>query len=286
MNTGVVIYAHNSRYIDYAVTAIVSGSLAKKNLQVPVTLITDASTIDWMKTSGVYNKAESLFDSIIEVIRPETENQRIIFDCFKSQNVPFINSNRSSVWELTPYDRTLLIDSDYLIFNNSLNEYWQIDQDLLMSPRMNDIRGDRFGILDTWVSETGIQLYWATTVLFTKNDYTKIFFDLVQHIKENYFLYSEIYRFNPKTFRNDIAFSIAKHIVDGFETQEKNNLPELLTVQDKDTIVDINDNNITVLIKDPMKDVGMNMAKISKQNVHMMNKEAIVRNFEKFMEFV
>lgn len=286
MKYGVVIYAHNSRYIDYAVTAIVSASLAKKKLHVPVTLITDHSTVEWMETSGIYSLAKTLFENIVKVERPETENQRIINDCFKSQNVPFLNSNRFSVWDLTPYDRTLLIDSDFLIFDDILNQYWQVEQDLILSPKMNDIRGDRYGILDTWVSETGMPLYWATAVMFTKNSNTKIFFDLVNHIRENYFLYSEIYRFNPKTFRNDIAFSIAKHIIDGFETTAQVYLPDLLTVQDKDTIVDVIDDGITVLIKDPLKDVGMNIAKISKQNVHMMNKEAIVKHFEKFMEFV
>ncbi len=286
MNKGSIIFAHNSRFIDYSLTATVSGLLIKENLKVPVSLITDDSTIEWMKTSGTYEKSKKIFDKIITVDRPSTDNQRIISDCFTSQNVPFINSNRYSVWDLTPYDRTLLIDSDFLVLSNSLNEYWQVDEDLMLSPGMNDIRGDRYGILDKWVAETGISLYWATTVMFTKNENTKIFFDLVNFIRENYFLYSEIFRFNPKVYRNDIAFSIAKHIINGFESKSNINLPEILTVQDKDNIVNMNTEQITVLIKDPMRDIGMNLAKILKQDVHVMNKEAIVRSSKTLLEMI
>jgi hypothetical protein len=41
MKKGALIFAHNSRDIDYALMAIISGGLVKKNLKVPVSLATD-----------------------------------------------------------------------------------------------------------------------------------------------------------------------------------------------------------------------------------------------------
>ena len=61
MKKGALIFAHNSRDIDYALMAIISGGLVKKNLKVPVSLATDMSTIEWMKTSGTYEKAVEVF---------------------------------------------------------------------------------------------------------------------------------------------------------------------------------------------------------------------------------
>ena len=52
MTQGIILYAHNNRTVDYALMAVIAGGLAKKNLQVPVSLITDESTIAWMKESN------------------------------------------------------------------------------------------------------------------------------------------------------------------------------------------------------------------------------------------
>jgi hypothetical protein len=156
MTNGVVIFAHNSRQVDYALMALIAGGLAKKNLDVPVSLITDESTLEWMKISKIIGKAKKVFDKIIEVKKPVTNNQRLLVDTYTSKMVPFVNSNRASVWDLSPYDRTLLIDSDFLIFSNSLAEYWNADSKFMIASSINDVRGDRLGVLDKHVSETGM----------------------------------------------------------------------------------------------------------------------------------
>ena len=70
MTQGVLIYAHNSREVDYARLAIIAGGLAKKNLNRPVSLVTDQSTVDWMTESGSYKLASSIFDKISSKISP------------------------------------------------------------------------------------------------------------------------------------------------------------------------------------------------------------------------
>ena len=77
MKQGIVIYAHNNRSVDYALMALISGGLAKKQLNVPVSLITDPSTVDWMRESNILDKATSVFEQIIIVERPVTDNTRL-----------------------------------------------------------------------------------------------------------------------------------------------------------------------------------------------------------------
>jgi len=285
MNCGVLIFAHNSRDVDYALMSIVAGGLAKNYLKVPVSLVTDQSTVNWLKESNRYSQAKSLFDQIIIVDRPNTDNIRRLNDGAESKTVPFINANRSSAWDLTPYDRTLLIDSDYLIFSSALSEYWNYDSSFMIASAMNDVRGDRKGTLDSWVSTEGIPLYWATAIMFTKNQESKLYFDLVKSVKENYQTYAEIYRFNSRTYRNDIAFSIAKHIIEGFVTAQTQNLPPILTAQDKDLIAVAREAGLTMLIQDTLSD-NMILGNFSNRDIHIMNKQAIIRSANNLLEML
>ena len=285
MKRGILIFAHNSRDVDYALMSLVSAKFAKANLQVPVSLVVDKFTVEWMQTSNIYNLSQEIFDKIIEIEKPVTQNTRVLHDGYTSKTVPFVNSNRASVWDLTPYDRTLLIDSDFLIMSNRLNEYWGVDSDVMLSPAMKDVRGDRKGILDSWVSETGIPLYWATTVMFTKNNESKIFFDLVDVIRTNYNYFADLFRFNPKQYRNDISFSIAKHMLNGFENRGED-LPPILTLLDKDLIHSIDENQLRVYLNDSMSEDHVVIASIKDLDVHVMNKQSIIRNAKEFLEIL
>ena len=67
MNKGILIYAHNSRSVDYALMSIISGGLAKKYLKVPASLVTDTSTVEWMRESNILEKATTVFENLIIV---------------------------------------------------------------------------------------------------------------------------------------------------------------------------------------------------------------------------
>lgn len=287
MTRGVLIFAHNSRDLDYSLLAIVAGGLAKKNLQVPVSLVTDKFTVEWMQTSDLYNKAVEIFDKIILVEKPNTLNHRMLRDGDEAKDVPFINSNRASAWDLSPYDITLLIDSDYLVLSDRLNAYWDVDTDIMIGSAMNDIKGERVGILDKQVSETGIHLYWATTVMFKKTKRSKFFFELVQHIRKNYKFYSDIYRFDSRQYRNDIAFSIAQHIMNGFEEDHTIDLPAILTVLDKDILHEVTPSGNLIFLLNSMKgDNKFTLTSISEVDVHIMNKQSIVRNSQQLLKLI
>lgn len=287
MNKGILMFAHNSRDIDYASLSLIAGSLAKKNLNVPVSLVTDASTINWMKESNVIDYAESLFDKIIEVDRPGTSNSRIIHDGDNGKYVPFINQDRPNVYDLTPYDRTLMIDSDFLIFTDRLNQYWDADSDVMISDKFENIRNGEAGYLDANVSETGPKLYWATTVMFSKNNNSKIFFDLVRHVREHYKYYASVYRFSSSVYRNDIAFSIAKHIIDNFSTDVHNNLPPVFSVIDRDELVTVKDDgNLIFLLNSDLEPGVQRPASVKNLDIHIMNKQSILRHKDNLLGLI
>jgi hypothetical protein len=287
MKNGVVLFAHNSRQVDYGLMSVISGGLARKHLKVPVSLITDNSTISWMQKNQSYEKATAIFDKIISVDTPVNNNTRILNDGNSSEVVPFSNSNRSSVWDLTPYDTTLMIDSDYLIFSDTLNNFWNTKFDYLMSRSINDIKGDRTGILEKNVSETGVHLYWATTVMFKKNERAKLFFDLVSYVRDHYNYYSDLFRFDPRQYRNDISFSIAKHILDGFEDKSTESLPSVLTILDKDILSDVSDDGkLQILVNDITDHNKFSLAAIKGRDVHIMNKQSIVRNKDQLLKLL
>lgn len=284
MNNGILIFAHNSTDVDYAKMATVSASLAKKALKVPVSLATDSHTANWMEDSGLMVSAKEIFDKIIIVDKPVTDNKRSLHDGIDVKSVPFVNSNRCIAYDITPYNRTLLIDSDFLIFSDRLNQYWDATDDVLISRTVVDVSyKDRFGYHDRYISDTGIPLVWATTVMFTKNEVAKTFFDLVNTIRNNYERYSQLYRFDSRQYRNDIAFSIADHIMSGFETRNYVSLPPLVTSLDRDVLFDVSPSGALKFLISPDLNLDFCAASISGLDVHVMNKQSIIRNADKLL---
>lgn len=287
MSRGVLIFAFNSRDVDYALMSIVSGGLAKKNLGLPVSIITDQSTVDWMIQSNIYTTALTVFDKIILTDRPTKENFRNLHDGGTKKTVPFINFNRNDAYSLTPYDETLLIDSDYLIFSNVLNSYWEYADRVLIGRSINDIVGpSRLGYHDRYVSDTGIHLYWATTVMFRKNEYAQRFFSILNHVKENYQYFSDLFRFSQKPYRNDIAFSVAQHLIDGFETQSSVHLPPIFTTLDTDILVDVDKSSKLTFVVNLSANERYVACAIKNLDVHIMNKDSLIRHSSDLLELV
>ena len=279
MSNGVVIIAHNSKEVDYALMSLLSGTLASLHLKVPVSLITDPFTIEWMNYSKIYSIAVQTFDQIISIDFNKSTNTRRVIKDGKSVIVPFNNGSRSCVWEITPYTKTLLIDSDFLVLGDTLNNYWSIDQSVIISSSVQDIVGDRVGVLDKWVSPTGIPLRWATTVMFTKNDESLKFFDTVNYIKENWCSFADLYNFDSTMYRNDISFSIAEHI----QTRGAGvnyHLPPILTAQLADTVHLVSPSKASVRCRTPN---GEALVAVSGRDLHVMNKYNLTSTAMEFL---
>ena len=95
-------------------------------------------------------------------------------------------------------------------------------------------------------------------------------------ISSNYQYYADLFRFDSRQYRNDIAFSIAVHVLNGFSTNGINFLPPIKTFLDTDLLVDIKDEKLIFLIKDK-NGPAYTACSIFDQDIHVMNKQNLLR---------
>jgi hypothetical protein len=121
--------------------------------------------------------------------------------------------------------------------------------------------------------------------MFSKTEHTKILFDLVTYIRQEYDYYSKMYEFSNWHYRNDFAFSIACHMLNG-QSSEKwhGELPVPLLFKESDYIVDIKDNGQINFISSQVTTDQDFLIKTKDQNLHLMNKRDILKNLERLME--
>jgi hypothetical protein len=116
-----------------------------------------------------------------------------------------------------------------------------------------------------------------------RSDTNKIFFDLVNHIKQEWNHYKSVYQLSTYTFRNDYAFSIAIHIMNGFQRGNfAHALPGKMYYSiDQDILHDIIDDKIILLIQKLDYFGEYTLLKTTGLNIHVMNKASLERVIDK-----
>jgi len=271
---GVFLIAKNNSQIDYVKQAVFLAKRIKKYLNLPTTVATDC--VDYLK--GSFDS--SIFDTVIELDWTDGTNSRLFHDGAMSQRTAsFKNSNRASVYELSPYDETIIMDTDYVVSNNMLSNVFDLDVDFALYKNSNDIAKVRNENEFKYITDSSVDFYWATVVFFRKTPTNKIFFDLVQHIEQEWTHYKRTYQINSSLFRNDFAFSIAIHIMNGFESGSfASQLPgSMLYTTDKDILWKLQDDEMMFLVEKKDYLGEYTAIKTKGQNIHVMNKFSLGR---------
>ena len=130
-----------------------------------------------------------------------------------------------------------------------------------------------------YISDYSVDFYWATVVFFRKSPEVQTFFNLVKHVKDEWNHYRRVYQIGSSLFRNDFAFSIAAHIMNGFDKGSfVGTLPgkHYYTI-DKDILWQMKDDSMLFLVE--KKDyLGEYLPILTKgQSVHVMNKFSLER---------
>lgn len=275
MTKGAFLIARNNNYIDYVKQAVFLAKQIKKYLDIPVTIATDS--VDYLESTFGTDD----FDNVIKLKYVDETNLRHFFDGTNSKKTAsFKNNNRASVYDLTPYDETLLLDTDYIIANDLLKSCFDLDHDFMLYKKSNDIAQVRDEREFDKISNTGVDFYWATVVFFRKTETNKIFFDLVKHIEEEWHHYKRVYQITANLFRNDFAFSIAVHIMNGFQSGSfVQELPgKMLYITDKDILLKFADNSEMRFLVEKKGCLGEYLALTTqKQTIHVMNKFSLNR---------
>ena len=270
MTQGVLIFAFNSDF-NYQELALIAAKRVKQHLNLPVSLVTDA-------TAPLPEIFTTVFDKIIFSEDNSTQT-KTFFDGSDISNVyVWKNASRFQSYDLTPYDETLVIDADYLVNSNFLLNCFKLEKDFIICKDSYDLTGWRTGNEFKYVNQHSISFYWATVLYFKKSLKTRILFDLVDFIRQNWNYYRLIYQIPEQKFRNDYAFSISLHILNGYITDNVDTIPgRMYYVTDKDILIAATNTSCTVLVEKENAMGEYTALKISNVDVHVMNKHSILR---------
>jgi hypothetical protein len=275
MSQGVLLFANNNAQIDYVKQAIYCAKRIKEHLGLSVSLVTE----DGDYTESAFPFYKKYIDNIIKTERTINLQKKKYRDgVYAHKTLEWKNKSRSDCYDLTPYDETLVMDTDFLVANNQLTKCFETEYDFLITKSFKDVGCNRDLSYFTNISDRSVNMYWATVFYFKKSDTMKMYFDLVKHIKENWDYYRLIYQIPDRTFRNDFAFSIAIHIFNGHKKGSwPHNLPGHVYMSlDIDVLTDINKDKFS-LVYDQNENGNYFATSLQNQNLHVMNKFSLSR---------
>lgn len=272
MTKGVLLFANNNRSINYVKQAIFLAKRIRKYMDLPTSIVT--STQLTAEESSCFDKVFT--HSVDENLA--TDKRHHDGDLY-NKITRFYNYNRADAYDLTPYDQTIVMDTDFIVSNDILNNCFLQQKDFLIYKDATHV-GIHNGTSEFLrVSDTSVDFYWATVFFFRKTETTKIFFDLIKHITKNYMHYRSMYQFRTTVFRNDFAFSIAIHIMNGYQSGEfAGKMPGTKFYSiDKDVLFDIVDDEIKILVQKTNRLGEYTAVKLKGSNCHVMNKFSLER---------
>ena len=293
MSKGFLIFAHNNKEIEYLKLACINAYLIKKHCDIhDITVVTNKFSYDYtVDTMG----EQFITDAVSNIVITEQDsyfknaNTRLYKDTNHSiKPLPFYNIDRCNAYDLSPYDETIIIDADYLILSDTLNQCWGHNEELMMNWKWQDVMFERkFDSLDR-LNDMGITMYWATVVYFRKTPYVESFFNTVKHVKDNSQFYRDLYKWAGRLYRNDYSFSVAAHTMSGFVDKGIAQLPTTLykTFDTDDVHSAVSDDTLLLLLEKPRSPGDFMLTKWSGVDLHVMNKWAINRISNGLMEYV
>ena len=273
MSVGALIFAHNNSEVDYIKLATFAAQRVQDYLGIPVSLVTDNPK--WLAD----NYPNHCFDQVIES-PGESSTTKFFYDgSLVSKELEWKYLSRCQAYDLTPYDKTLVIDSDYIINSSILKSALEKNDTFQIYRKSLDIASWRDQTCFEKINSYSIPFYWATVFVFEKNNVTRALFDLVSYIKQNYRYFRILYNIDAISFRNDFAFSIAIHIMNGKTNGEfATELPgTMVYIRDRDILVGIKENKMQLLVEKENHLGEYIAAKTEGLDLHVMNKMSLSR---------
>jgi hypothetical protein len=157
MTTGALIFARNNEHTDYVAMAQWSARNIERHLGIPTHIITDDSRTD----SGTRHFVDT-------------------------GTVAWHNTNRMDVYRLSPWDRTLVLDADYVVASDQLRGVLECEQDFLAHRWSYDVTGcNTFQGLN-YFGDVRMPQWWATVMVFNKSSQAELIFDTMVMIRDNW----------------------------------------------------------------------------------------------------
>jgi hypothetical protein len=220
MTTGALIFAFNNKHIDYVSMAKWSAKNIERHLGIPTRIVTDAD------------------------VTPAGQHTRKFEDL--PESVTWYNGNRVDAYSLSPWDRTLLLDADYVVASNQLKCLLEIDQDFLAHNTAYDVTNHPNFDEHNYFGRYKMPMWWATVMMFRRSKQAELIFESMQMIRNNWKHYCALYGVARTTYRNDFALSIALGIVNGHTLDHRSISWNLATVTHDQRLTQIDQDHYRV----------------------------------------
>ena len=198
MSEGACIIASNSGELDYIGLAAINAKLIRKHLEIPVCLL----------TTDINSHPD--FDSVILIDkRPASKRTMLKGDTHITYD--WKNDHRIDAFNYSPWDRTLLVDADYLVLSDLLKPMLNCVHPFMMIDSVYDITGRNSFAGMRRMPDASIDQRWATVMCFDKA--AEPVFKAAEMVRRDYAYYAAMFDFAVRPFRNDYAFGIAAHLL-------------------------------------------------------------------------
>lgn len=265
MSRGAILFAFNSPKFDYYKMAVATAKRINHFLDMPVTVVTDVSSI----TNKSYK-----FDNVITV-EPDTSNIR--------DGAAWINKGRYQAYKFSPYEETLLLDTDYMVNSNKLLDVFKFYDDFCCHDTTSFLMNPNAA--QEVLSVHSYKTLWATVIAFKKSKRAEQIFESLEMVQKNFIHYGNIHNFVGGVFRNDYALTLALRIANGHMFNKQDIIPWNLTHVGKNTQVYRNNDTefnteYTVMFDNWFR------GKIRKEYITIKDFDFHVMNKENFMELI
>jgi hypothetical protein len=261
MTRGVLLFAFNNAKFNYYDMAVATAKRVNRFLNLPCTVVTDQESLP--------ETTEYLFHHV-KIVKADKSNVR-------AKEV-WVNKGRYQAYELSPYDETLLLDTDYMINSDQLLKTFDISDfcchdttSFLMQPTMEQ----------EFLSPYSCQTLWATVIQFKKSTKAQQVFECLEMVQNNFEHYAHIHNFIGAVFRNDYALTLALRIVNGHTDDKKDIIPWNLVHIGKGTTAVRNSDTEYTVVHD-----HWNRGKIRKEYITLKDTDFHCINKETFMELI
>lgn len=201
--TGALIFAFNNEKIDYLVMARWNAQNILRHLGIPTAIVTDIDFAPQAHERVIFAKSASV-------------NSRQFPDVGE---VTWHNTTRVDAYTLSPWERTIVLDADYVVASNQLQVLLEVDHEFLSHRWAYDVTGlnDFTGL--NYFGNFNMPMHWATVMMFQRCDHARLIFEAMNMIRDNWKHYRNLYKNPHSVYRNDHALSIALGIVNGHSSK-------------------------------------------------------------------
>jgi hypothetical protein len=185
--------------------AVATANRINRFLDLPVTIVTNSASLPLVNDYS--------FDRVITV-EADSTNVR--------ERQIWFNKGRYQAYALSPYDETLLLDTDYLVNSPLLLKTFDLN-DFCCHDTTSYLGHP--GVPQEFLSPYSLRTMWATVITFKKTRRAKQIFDCLGMVQKNYDHYANIHNFVGGVFRNDYALTLAVRIANGHTNNPRDIIP-------------------------------------------------------------